>query len=94
MPTYYVELIQTDPEDSPTPGLSHYAGEVSGFATPEEALVEGERWIGHTSADSGHFYPCCPWQSADTLITHIVVYREEDDGERFEDQAWHSANAR
>lgn len=83
---YYVELAQTDPEDSPTPGCGHYAGEFTDFGSATEALAVGIKYLGRPAGDLGdHFYPCCDWQRPDTIITGCVVYREDEFGNRAED---------
>lgn len=82
--TYYVELIQTDPPDSPSPGCAHYAGEETGFHTATEALAAGIARLGLPPGEA--FYPCCEWQSPETPITRVVVYYETPEGDRSEER--------
>lgn len=80
---YYVELNQIDPPDSPTPGLGHYAGELTDFPTAIEALAAGIAWLGKPAGEA--FHPCCDWQKPETPIVGCVVYWEDADGNRAED---------
>lgn len=77
---YSVELIQTDPPDSPTPGLGHYAGELRGFDTSTEALSAGINVLGQP-APAEAFSPCCDFQLPGTPITGLLVYWEDERGE-------------
>ncbi len=81
---YYVEFTQQDPADSPTPATWHYAGEVNGLASATEALVVGLRHIGGLVPEQ-YFYPCCDWQKRTTPIVGVVVYYEDEHGNRNEE---------
>lgn len=77
---YSVELVQTDPPDSPTPGLGHYAGELRGFDTSTKALSAGINVLGGPPPAEA-FYPCCDFQVPQTIITGVLVYWEDERGE-------------
>lgn len=84
--TYYVEFIQVDPDDSESPGCSHYAGDRSGFTNLLCAMRAGIEMLGKPAGELGEdFWPCCDWQSPDTIVTSYIVYREYDGGVRPED---------
>ena len=76
---YSVELIQTDPPDSPTPGLGHYAGELRGFTTSTEALSAGIARLGKPLGEE--FDPCCDFQTPEGMVTGVLVYWEDERGE-------------
>lgn len=77
--TYVVELIQTDPQTSPTPGLRHYAGEVRGFDSATGALRAGIARLGKPVPQED-FWPCCDWQKPETIITAVTVHAVTSDG--------------
>lgn len=75
---FVTEYIQTDPDDSPSPGLAHYAGN-DYFENLEDAVAAGRARMGTTLPD-GLFYPCCDWQRQDVPISGFRVVTLDKDG--------------
>lgn len=75
---YVLEYIQTDPADSPTPGLRHFAGDQT-FEHKRPAIKAAKQAIGKPVPPE-HFSPCCDWQRADTLVSGCRVLKLEDYG--------------
>lgn len=75
---YFVELVQYDPADSPSPGVGHYAGG-KGFAGLAEAEKWGRALVGQRTPEEA-WSPCCDWQRQDTPISGVLVVDDKTRG--------------
>lgn len=74
---FVVEYVQTDPDDSPSPGLGHYAGE-RGYPTLAQAREAAVAAIGELTPEDA-FDPCCDWQQR-CVVTGVRIYEEDANG--------------